>query len=418
MSRKRVHALVIGSVMEDVNVRAALAENAADLTWEHVKYYGEESASSDAELQALLSPRAKDAELIIGGGEATVDARLLRAAPLVRVCTQMAVGYNGVDVGAAAAQGAWVANVPVPALREATADNALLLMLGACRHARRGLALTTALPSARAEGGAGAGWDYKEMRSIIGDSPTGLTLGIIGFGRVGQSLAYKARAAFGMRVVYYDLVKRPAVQTPAHVRPWHDGLPPGGGEGDDPLAGGEAAAQWVPLAELLRCADVVSLNCLFIPTGPHANGRLMGAAQFGSMKRGAYFVNASRGGLVDEQALTAALLSGQLGAVGLDVYEDEPRILRSLAACPRAFLLPHTSSATRQCRAEMARGMVDNARRVLFEGLAPRYPLNAPAQRMAELGAPERARVDAYLDNEFASAPPPWRPAAAARASL
>ena len=345
----------------------------------------------------------------------------------MRVCTQMAVGYNGVDVGAAAAQGAWVANVPVPALREATADNALLLMLGACRHARRGLALTTALPSARAaEGGeagtgAGAGWDYKAMRSIIGDSPTGLTLGIIGFGRVGQSLAYKARAAFGMRVVFYDLLKRPAVQTPAHVRPWHDGLPPPGEEEEeagDPLARGEAAAQWVPLAELLRCADVVSLNCLFIPAGPHANGRLMGAAQFGAMKRGAYFVNASRGGLVDEGALAAALRSGQLGAVGLDVYEDEPRILRSLAACPRAFLLPHTSSATRQCRAEMARGMIDNARRVLFEGLAPRYPLNAPPERMAELGAPERARVDDYLDNEFASAPPPWRPAAAARASL
>ena len=409
-TKSKVHALVIGSVMEDINVRAALNDNAADLTWEHVKYYG--GASSDAEIQMLLSPKARDAALIIGGGEATVDTWLLRAAPLVRVCTQMAVGYNGIDVGAAAAQGAWVANVPVPALREATADNALLLMLGACRHARRGLALTTTPSAAK-----GAGWDYKEMRSIIGDSPTGLTLGIIGFGRVGQSLAYKARAAFGMRVVFYDLIKRPAVQTPAHVRPYHEGRMERTAErAGDPLAG-EVPAQWMPLEDLLRCADVVSLNCLFIPTGPHANGRMMGEPQFHKMKKGAYFINASRGGLVDEAALAAALLSGHLGAVGLDVYEDEPRVTAALAACPRAFLLPHTSSATRQCRAEMASGMIDNARRVLFEGLAPRYPLNAPAQRMAELDAAERQRVDAYLDNEFASAPPPWRPVAT-RASL
>jgi lactate dehydrogenase-like 2-hydroxyacid dehydrogenase len=217
------------------------------------------------------------------------------------------VGYDGVDVSAVTEAGIFLANAPV--LRDACADMALLLMLAVMRQAPIGQAVTA--------GSQPSGWDWEVMRGVIGEDPGGKTLGLIGLGRIGQTFAAKAQAAFNMKILYYDPIQSPPNRTTGgtvfdgkpqyfdNSRNTFGNLPPrflaistrnggrflagqdAGGEESTPYYELDPPPRWVPFDDLLAQSDVISM---------HANlneysRRMMSAPQFAKMKKGSYFVN-------------------------------------------------------------------------------------------------------------------------------
>ena len=255
-----------------------------------------------------------------------IDEELLGRAPRLRVVGNVAVGVDNIDLVAAARRGVAVANTP-GVLTEATADLTLALLLAVARRVCEGDRL--------ARSGAWTGW---EPGQLLGSELAGRTLGLIGFGRIGQAVARRARG-FGLTVVY---------------------AAPRDAEG--------AEARRVPLGELLASADFVSLH---VPLTAATRG-MIGAAELARMKAGAILLNTARGPCVDEAALADALASGHLGGAGLDVYADEPAIHPGLRAHPRTVLLPHLGSATVAARSRMA----ELAARAVGDVLAGRVPPN------------------------------------------
>jgi glyoxylate reductase len=268
-----------------------------------------EPAQGRLDRAALL--RALDgAEGLIALLTDAVDEALLLAAPRLRVVANFAVGLDNVDVAAATRRGVAVTNTP-DVLTDATADLAFALLLAAARHLVEGDRLVRS--------GRWTGW---EPGQLLGAEVTGRTLGLIGLGRIGRAVARRA-AGFSMRVLYS--APRPAAELPA-------------------------AAQHVPLDELLAEADFVSLHC---PLTPATRG-LIDAAALARMKPTAVLVNTARGACVDEAALAAALERGALAAAGLDVFAAEPAVHPGLLACERVVLAPHIGSATAVARRRMA----------------------------------------------------------------
>ena len=367
-SDDKFFAVVLGSAGADAHIRAALERSPFE--WDCVGY---EPRSSRYKLNAASLALLERADVLVPGGGETVDEALLKRCPRVAAVSANAVGYQGIDLEQCRVRGAWVSNTPVFELRDATADSALFLMLAACRGARRSLELCL---------GARDGWDWHAMRRIMGTSPHRKTLGIVGFGRIGQTLAHKARAAFDMDVLYYDVVPNPPVRTEAPIPPYN----------------ATPVTACASLDELLAGSDFVSLHANF---ASESSRGMMGAAQFAAMRAGSFFVNTSRGAFVDERALAEALRSGHLAGAGIDVYEDEPRIAQELLACPSAFLTPHVSSACVEARKAMSARMVENALRVVRDGLAPLNALNAPPHALAALPREEKERVLRYLNDEF-----------------
>lgn len=235
-----------------------------------------------------------------------VDAALLDAAPRLRAVATVSVGYDNVDVAACRARGVAVLHTP-GVLTEATADLAFGLVLAASR--------LFSLGERDVRTGAWAGWT---MDSYVGRDVHGATLGLVGHGRIGRAVARRA-SGFGMTVLH-------------HTR-------------NDTGAEGWTSS----LDALLRASDVASLHVPLTPDTRH----LVGARELALL--GGVLVNTSRGPVVDEAALVAALESRALFAAGLDVYEDEPRVHPGLVASPYAVLLPHVGSATTATRLAMAR---------------------------------------------------------------
>lgn len=271
----------------------------------------------------------------------TVGADLLAAAPRLRVVANMAVGFDNVDIDAATARGVLVTNTP-GVLTEATADLTLALMLAAARRLPEG--------SAAVHEGRWGPWD---PGWLLGRDLGGLTLGVVGPGRIGAAVARRARA-FGMSTIYHG--PREAAAFPGDRMPWE---------------------------ELLRAADVVSVH---VPLSDETSG-LFDEAAFSAMKRGAIFVNTSRGGVVDQEALRAALESGRLGAAALDVTVPEPLPAdHPLLSAPNLIVLPHLGSATRETRARMAERSVDGLLAAL-RGERPPHLVNPAAWWPAGSGA-------------------------------
>jgi glyoxylate reductase len=260
-----------------------------------------------------------------------LDATLLADAPRLRAIANCAVGYDNVDLPAAAARGIVVTNTP-DVLTEACADLAFALLLAAARRVAEGDRMIRA--------GRWRGWSPD---LLLGTEVHGATLGIIGLGRIGAAVARRARG-FGMRVLYHQ--RRAAARPPAGVRR-------------------------ASLARLLATADFVSLH---VPL-TSATGRLLGARELARMKKGAILVNTSRGAVVDEKALVRALVSGHLGGAGLDVFAREPHVARALRTLPNVVLTPHIASATSATRTRMA----TLAARNLAAALAGRRPPNPVA---------------------------------------
>jgi glyoxylate reductase len=248
-----------------------------------------------------------------------IDAEVLQAgAPRLRVVGNVAVGYDNIDVATAARLGIAVCNTP-GVLDETTADLAFLLILAAARLA------------SDAEGELRAGrWSSWGINDHLGRDVHGATLGLVGFGRIGRAVARRA-AGFDMRVLH-------------HAR--HDtGL-------DGYVA---------ELDELLAASDVVSLHVPLTEETRH----LIDDRRLRLMKPDAVLVNTSRGSVVDEEALAAALEAGTIFAAGLDVYEREPEVHPRLLAAPRTVLLPHVGSASQATRQRMARLACEGVRAVL-----------------------------------------------------
>ena len=263
----------------------------------HVGLAGVELATADALICLLLD---------------RIDAAVVARAPQLRVIANCAVGVDNIDVGAATAAGIAVANTP-DVLTEATAEFAFALMLAAARRLGEGERLVRS--------GSWTGW---ALDQLLGQGLHGKTLGVVGFGRIGQAMARRA-LGFGMQVIYADP---------------HDVSSP---------------AQRVTVDELFARADVVSLHCPL--TSETTN--LVDARRLARMKPTAILVNTARGGCVDEAALIEALTAGRLAGAGLDVYQNEPRIDLRLAGCPRLVLAPHIGSATTEARTQMAQLCAD-----------------------------------------------------------
>jgi glyoxylate reductase len=262
-----------------------------------------------------------------------IDGAVLARAPRLRVVANCAVGYDNVDVPAATAAGVCVTNTP-DVLTDATAELAFALMMAAARRLGEGERLVRS--------GAWTGW---ALDQLIGQGLGGKTLGIIGFGRIGQALARRA-IGFGMRVIYADprdeLAPEPAL--PA-VR--------------------------MSIDEVFAAADAVSLHCPLVPE----TRNLVDARRLALMKPTAVLVNTARGGCVDDGALADALTRGRLFGAGLDVYNGEPAIDPRLVACPRVVLAPHIGSATVEARTAMAQLCADAVISVLH-GHLPRNLVN------------------------------------------
>jgi glyoxylate reductase len=274
---------------------------------------------------AQLVAAAAEVDAIVSLLTDRIDAEVIGAgAGRLRVVANVAVGYDNVDVEAARAAGVAVCNTP-GVLDETTADLTFLLMLCACRL------------SSEAEADLRTGrWHGWGINQYLGRDVHGATLGLVGYGRIGQAVARRA-AGFGMQVLH-------------HTR--HD----------------TGVRGWVAdLDTLLRESDIVSLH---VPLSD-ATRHLIDARRLALMRPHAVLVNAARGPVVDEEALAIALEDGQIFGVGIDVYEREPEVHPRLLAAPRTTLLPHVGSASQATRTRMAQLACEGAVAVLAGDLPP-----------------------------------------------
>jgi glyoxylate reductase len=261
------------------------------------------------------------------------DAFLDAAGPSLKVVSNVAVGYNNIDVAACRTRGVIATNTP-GVLTDATADIAMALILMVTRRLGEGERLVRSKQP----------WQWG-MFMLLGTSIQGRRLGIIGMGAIGQAVARRAKA-FGMTVSYTN---RNAVA---------------------PEIEDELQADRLSLDELLATSDVVSVNCPYSPETHH----LIGPAQFELMRDSAFLVNTARGPIVDEAALVDALRNGSIAGAGLDVYEREPELEPGLVDFDNVVLIPHLGSATVETRAAMATLAARNAVAVI-SGQPPLTPV-------------------------------------------
>lgn len=254
------------------------------------------------------------------------------AAPRTKILGNFGVGFSHIDTEAAKRCGMVVSNTP-DVLSDCTADIAMTLMLMAARRAGEG--------ERELRDGQWTGW---RPTHLIGTKVSGATLGIIGFGRIGQAMAQRAHHGFGMKVLVQN---RSAVAPEVLAR--------------------YGATQVATVDELLPQCDFVSLHC----PGGAANRHLIDARRLGLMRKDAFLINTARGEVVDEAALAGALMARAIGGAGLDVFEKEPAITPSLLDCPNLVMLPHLGSATRATREAMGFRAMENVVD-FFEGRAPR----------------------------------------------
>ena len=278
-----------------------------------------------------LLKRVKGADAIVSLLTEKVDAELLDAAgPQLKVVSNVAVGYNNIDVPACKERNVLVTNTP-GVLTEATADIAMALILMSTRRLAEGERVIRKQDP----------WQWG-MFYMLGSGIQGNQLGIIGMGLIGAAVARRAKA-FGMTIAY---TKRSPL---------------------DAATAKELDAKHMSMDELLATSDVVSLHCPYSPETHH----LMNAETIGKMKKSAYLINTARGPVVDEAALVDALRSNAIAGAGLDVFEHEPKVHEGLLGLDNAVLIPHLGSATVETRTAMATTAAANSLAVLAGRTAP-----------------------------------------------
>ncbi|WP_339883346.1 D-glycerate dehydrogenase [Vreelandella maris] len=262
---------------------------------------------------------------IIGSGLA-ITPQLLDAAPKLKVIATISVGYDNIPVDELTKRGIMLCNTP-DVLTETTADTGFTLIMA-------------------------DKWQASIGPALFGSDVHGKTLGMVGFGRIGQAVARRGALGFGMKVIYSNASPKPELES-------------------------ELGAQRRELNELLAEADFV---CVTVPLTAETE-RLVGAQEFALMKPSGIFINIARGKVVDESALIDALENGVIQAAGLDVFEQEPlRATSPLTKMPNVVALPHIGSATHETRDAMAQRAVNNIRLAL-QGERPISLVNEEACR-------------------------------------
>ncbi|HYZ35246.1 MAG TPA: D-glycerate dehydrogenase [Pseudonocardiaceae bacterium] len=277
-----------------------------------------------------LRAALEQADVVLPTVSDQLPAELFGGPLRTRFLGNFGVGYNHIDVEAAAKAGIVVTNTP-GVLTNTTADTAMTLLLMVARRAGEG--------EREVRAGRWTGWRPTHM---MGADVTGKTLGILGMGRIGVAVARRGHFGFGMPVIFYD----PAQREPDH------GIP--------------GARRLGSIEDVLEVADFVSLHM----PGGRGNTHVIDAAALARMKPTAFLVNSARGDIVDQQALVEALRAGTIAGAGLDVYEDEPDIPAGLLELENAVLLPHLGSATLETRTAMGMLVLDNLQDFL-EGREP-----------------------------------------------
>lgn len=278
-----------------------------------------------------LLEKVKDKEGILPLLTAPIDKDVMDAAPRLKIIANCAVGYDNIDIEYARMKGIMVTNTP-GVLTETTADLTWALILSVARRIPQADAFTRAKKY--------TGWEFD---LFLGKEITGKYLGIIGMGRIGKAMAQRAMG-FQMKIIYTD----PKELSKEDKQKYNSSC--------------------VPLDELLRTADIVTIHTTLNPQTHH----LISRGKLRLMKKNAILVNVSRGPVVDELALAEALEEGQIWAAGLDVYEREPEIEKRLLSLNNAVLLPHIGSATYETRLKMAQMAAKN----LVQGLSGQKPDN------------------------------------------
>jgi glyoxylate reductase len=275
-----------------------------------------------------IHQEGRDAEVLVVTYLDRVDEALLSGLPAVRQVSSYGVGLNHIELPATSRRGITVTNTP-DVVTEATADLAMALLLAAARRVCEGDRLIRA-----------GGWREAAPEFLLGREVTGKTIGIVGFGRIGQAVARRA-AGFGMRILYAS-----------------------------PREAGFPGATRMDLDALLATSDFVSLHCPLTD----ATRDLISRERIARMKPGAILVNTSRGPVVDEEAVAEALEDGRLFAAGLDVFRNEPQVSERLRRAENAVLTPHLGSGTRETRNAMARMVWDEVLRRVT-GRPPAHPV-------------------------------------------
>lgn len=278
-----------------------------------------------------LIKRVKNKEGILSLLTASIDKDVMDAAPMLKIIANCAVGYDNIDIECARQKGIMVTNTP-GVLTETTADLSWALILAVARKIPQADAFARAKKY--------RGW---ELDLFLGKEITGKCLGIIGMGRIGKAMAQRAMG-FQMKVIYTDPKKLSEEDSKAYN------------------------VSCVPLDELLRTADIVTIHTTLNPQTYH----LISKERLRLMKKDAILVNVSRGPVVDEAALAEALKERLIWAAGLDVYEREPEIEEKLLSLDNIVLLPHIGSATYETRLKMAMMAAKN----LVQGLSGQKPDN------------------------------------------
>ena len=274
--------------------------------------------------KAELTRRLRGKDGLICHIISTIDDEVLAAAPTLKVVSNVAVGFNNIDVAAARKRSVVVTNTP-DVLTETTADFAWALLMAAARRVVEADAFVRT-----------GQWQRWQWDLLWGQDVYGKTLGILGFGRIGRAVARRARG-FNMRVLYHDTVRcEAAVER-------------------------EVGATYADAETVLRESDFVSLHTLFVPETRH----LINERTLRHMKKTAILVNAARGPIVDEAALVRALSEGWIAGAGLDVFEEEPKIHPGLLPLKNVVLTPHIASASFDTRRAMATLAVRNCLAVL-----------------------------------------------------
>ena len=300
------------------------------------EHFEVESNQADASWsKQQFAEKLKDKAGVFTTGGERIDAELLAAAPLLKICANMAVGYNNFDVDAMTARGVLATNAP-DVLTETTADFGFALLMATARR------VTESEHYLRA-----GKWDRWSFDMFAGTDVHGSTLGILGMGRIGQGIAQRGAHGFGMNVIYHNR-SRLAPELEAACK-----------------------ARYVSKDDLLRSADHLVLVLPYSPASHHA----IGAREMAMMKPTANLINIARGGIVDDAALAVALRERKIGGAGLDVFEGEPKLNPALLTVPNVVLTPHIGSATIPTRLAMANLAADNLIGFLVNG-KPLTPLN------------------------------------------
>ncbi len=283
--------------------------------------------------QAELAAAFAEYDAILTLVSDRIDREVIAQARGVRIIGQFGVGYDNIDVKAATEQGILVSNTP-GVLTESTAELTWALIFAITRRVAEAEAFTRA--------GKFIGWG---PLMFLGEQISGKTLGIIGPGRIGATVARMA-TGFQMQILLTGRTPRPELAK-------------------------ELNAREVTLDELLTTADIVSIHCPLTPQTRH----LMNRSTFARMRPTAYLINTARGAVIDEVELAEALKNRQIAGAGLDVYEWEPKIVEGLRALGNAVLLPHIGSATHTARNGMSSKAAENILAAL-RGLLPPNCLN------------------------------------------